>query len=267
MQSDDAAGGLNQSVGKAFGVLRAFEGGSARLRVSDVARICGLGTSTASRLLATLEAAGMLERIGDGAYQLGREVIALAGIALNGSSLFREARPVAYELSCATELGVNVAELDGDRLFYLLHFDGRLAPRSHTLMGQRNLLYCTGLGKAIIAFAPPEQQRQLIETMEFVAHTAHTITTAEAYSRELELVRAKGYAVEREELAFGRSCVAAPILGRNREPIGAISISGPQSALDLSGREPALAQMVIEAADRIGIALQALPDHLSSQTG
>src|ERR1700678_1248543 len=128
--------GTNLSVQRAIGVLTLFAENGPVLRVGEVARLCGLGASTASRLLATLVDSDLLERDATGAYQLGSAVITLAGVALNRSSLYREARTVAYEISTDTGLGVNVAELRDGRVFFLLHFDGRLAPRSYTLMGQ-----------------------------------------------------------------------------------------------------------------------------------
>ena len=247
--------GSNQSVGKAFALLKTFEAGHARLRAADLSRLCGLQPSTVSRLLASLVGAGMLERAEDGSYQLGPAVITLAGVALNGSAVYREAKTVAYEISCKTGLGVNVAELRGDSVFYLVHFDGLLAPRSYTLIGQRNLLYCTGLGKSLVAFLPVESQQLLIKLQQFVAHTPRTIVDGDEFMAELATVRERGYATECEELALGRACVAAPIKGRDGEPIAAISISGSLVALNLQKNEASFAQMVIEAADRIGAAV------------
>lgn len=249
------AGGT-QSVERAFGLLRAFTDGQPEMRVSDLARESGLGQSTVSRLLATLEALGYVVRDEQrGLYRLGHELVALAGVALNQSPVFREARQIAQDLACSLGLGANVAERRGDRLFYLFDFEGRLAPRSFTLMGRSGPLYSTGLGKALICGLPAEEVDALLPEEDLLAFTPHTITDRQALHEELAEVRRRGYSREVEELAFGRGCVAAPIRDRAARTVAALSISGPLSALDLGAREGELASTVIETADQISINL------------
>lgn len=248
--------GTNQSVERALGVLWLFADRPV-LRVGEVAKLCQLGTSTASRLLATLVDANLLERDESGSYQLGTAVITLAGLALNHSPIYREARTIAFDISCETGLGVNVAELREGRVFYLLHFDGRLAPRSHTLMGWHNPLHATGLGKCLLAYLPEQKRTEMLAAAPLRAYTPHTVTDISGITTQLQLVRDRGYATEVEELAFSRGCVAAPIRGRGAAVVAAISISGPLSVLRIDERETELARKVIEGADRIGMALGA----------
>jgi DNA-binding IclR family transcriptional regulator len=252
------ANGTIMSVQRALGVLSLFAEHGPVLRVGEVAKLGGLGASTASRLLATLVDADLLERDAAGSYQLGPAVITLAGVALNRSPLYREARTVAYEISTETGLGVNVAELRDGKVFYLLHFDGRLAPRTYTLMGRHNPLHATGLGKCLIAGLPACERLRLLGPEPFESYTAHTLTSAAGLDEQLSLVGARGYATEHEELALSRACVAAPIRGRGNATVAAISISGPLSALQLETRETELSRMAIEAADRIGTAIGAV---------
>jgi len=250
--------GTNLSVQRALGVLTVFAEHGPVLRVSDVVKLCGLGASTASRLLATLVDANLLERDASGSFQLGPAVITLAGVALNRSQLYREARTVAYEISADTGLGVNVAELRDGRVFYLLHFDGRLAPRSYTLMGRHNPLHATGMGKCLLADLSPADRTRLLGPGPFDSYTAHTLADPDDLDKQLRQVLARGYATELEELALSRACVAAPIRGHGSAVVAAISISGPLSALRLENREGELARIVIEAADRIGTAIGAV---------
>ena len=265
MAKDEGARlGTNQSVERAIAVLKAFADRGRALRVGEVALLCGLGTSTTSRLLATLVAEGMIERSDSGSYQLGPEVITLAGVALNHSQLAREARQVAYEVASTTSLGANVAERRDNRVFYLVHFDGAMAPRAYTLLGRRSPLHATGLGKALISELPPEEHARLLGKPPWDAYTPHTATQPDQMERELAVIRQRGYATEREELAFGRGCVSAPIRGRDGRVVAAISVSGPLSALRLEARERELARTVIEAADRIGAAIGASPQIRSS---
>jgi DNA-binding IclR family transcriptional regulator len=252
--------GTNQSVERAATILSAFVDGHL-LRVSDVAKHAGLGQSTASRLLATLESLEYVERDPvSSLYRLGPALITLAGTAVNQNPAHREARQPAQNLAASLGLGVNVAERRQESLFYLCNFEGRLAPRSFALMGQRNPLHATGLGKCLLLGLDPEQRRALMPRLH--RYTPYTVTTHDELDRVLDEAARRGYATETEELALGRACIATPILGHSGSVVAAISISGPLSALDLTGREAELASTVIETADSISVGLGYLgPTH------
>src|SRR5690606_27295802 len=121
-------------------ILAAFtRGGPAvgsQLRVADVAREIGLGVSTTSRLLATLEKVGFVQRDPvSQLYSLGAELITLGGRAVNQHPVHRAARQIAQNLAATLGLGANVAVRDGGTMFYLCNFEGPRAPRSFVLTG------------------------------------------------------------------------------------------------------------------------------------
>jgi DNA-binding IclR family transcriptional regulator len=259
--------GTNQSVERAATILSAFVDGHL-LRVSDFAKHAGLGQSTASRLLATLESLEYVERDPvSNLYRLGPALITLAGTAVNQNPVHREARQPAQNLAASLGLGVNVAERRQESLFYLCNFEGRHAPRSFALMGQRNPLHATGLGKCLLLGLDPAQRRAL--TPQLHRYTPYTVGTHDELDRVLGEAAGRGYATETEELALGRACIAAPILDHSGSVVAAISISGPLSMLDLTGREAELASVAIETADSISVGLGYLgPQHASpSLTG
>jgi DNA-binding IclR family transcriptional regulator len=244
----------NQSVEKAAAVLAAFATGLERLRVSDVSALAGIGQSTASRLLATLEQLEYVERDPlTGLYGLGPAVITLGGIAVNHYAVHREARQRAQDLAHALGLGVNVAIRSGNSIFYICNFEGVNAPRAYTLVGQRNPLHATGIGKCLLLGLDAAERRKLLPELE--SFTPATITDHDRLDAELALIGTRGYATEREELALARSCVAAPIRDRTRQIVAALSISGPLSTIDLDRREEELSKTVIEAADSISVGL------------
>ncbi|GAA2329717.1 IclR family transcriptional regulator [Dactylosporangium salmoneum] len=248
--------GSNQSVERALTVLRVFTAGRSELRVSDVAKLADLGLSTASRLLATLEAAGFVDRDPvSGLYRLGLDTVSLAGAVLNGHPVHREARQIAQNLAAELGLGVNVAVRREATLFYLLNFEGRQAPRSFVLSGQRNPLHATGLGKSLLTGLSAAERRALLPASGLVAYTPKTVTTHEQLDAAVELTLSRGYGTEIEELAHGRACVAAPIRDGSGAVVAALSVSGPLSAIDLQHREAELSRCVIEAADSISIGL------------
>ncbi len=247
----DGAGGT-QAVERALAALLCFTDAEPKLRVSDVARRVGLTQSTVSRLLTTLEALGFVERdVRAGAYQLGPTLVTLAGIALNQSEVRRQAVAELSEIATTLGLAANLAVLREDAIFYLATVEGPRAPKAFTMIGKRNPLHCTGIGKALLAHLPEPDRTAIVERLSYPRFTPNTIGVPDELLADLDRIVARGYALEREELAFGRACVAAPIRDASGVVLAALSISGPLSALDLDRREAELASYVIEAADRV----------------
>ncbi|WP_406144679.1 IclR family transcriptional regulator [Streptomyces sp. NBC_01012] len=248
--------GGNQSVERASAVLNAFTLGRPALRVSDVAKEIGLGLSITSRLLSTLESAQLVRRDPvSQLYELGSAVLTLAGVALNNDPVYRQSRTVAQRLAWELGLGANVAVLRGDHLFYLLNVEGHLAQKSFSLMGQRNPLHATGIGKCLLLGLTAEQRKELLGEGPFTAYTTRTLTELHVLEEDLATTVARGYATEVEELALSRACVAAPVRDHTGQVVAALSLSGALSAIALEKREAELGSIVIEAADAISIGL------------
>jgi len=244
-----------QSVDRALSLLAAFTPEHPERRISELVAESGLGQSTVSRLVGALENTGLL--VNDprsGLYRVGPRAIELSALALNQSEVFRAGRQHAQNLCSELGLGTNLAERAGDRLFYLCHFDGVLAPRNYTMVGTGGPLHATGLGKALLSGMGDESVIALIGD-SYPAVTPHTRTTGAQLLADLADVRNRGYATENEELAFSRACLAAPIFDRTGHVVAAISVSGPLSAIDLPHKESELAIKVIETAAHISTAL------------
>lgn len=256
MTGRDTATALTQTVERALSILTCFTDARPRLRVSDLVRQLDLSQSTVSRLLATLETLGFVERDPQtGLYSLGLELVTLAGIALNQIEVRRQAMAELSAVAAELGLAANLAILRGDEIFYLATVEGPKAPKYFTMIGKRNQLHCTGMGKALLAHLPEEEREALLARLPYPIFTPRTADSAAALRPMLQHVIERGYAVEREELAFGRACVAAAIRDATGEVIAATSISGPLTALDLERREWQLAARVIEMADHISHSL------------
>jgi DNA-binding IclR family transcriptional regulator len=104
-------------------------------------------------------------------------------------------------------------------------------------IGKTFPLYCTGLGKVLLAFSSENTVSKLLET-PLEAITERTITDPEVFKKELILIRDRGYGIDNEEITRGIMCVAAPVFGFNREMICAISITFPAYINEDRGIEP-----------------------------
>jgi len=250
----EAAGGA-QTAERALALLQAFTDEHPERRIAELVQATGLGQSTVSRLIGALESLGFVTQDPrSGLYRLGHAVVTLSGVALNQSAVHQHARQVAQDFAHELGLGSNVAERHGDTLHYLCHFEGRLAPRSFTMVGRSGPLHATAIGKALLFDLNRDEVLDLLGT-GYTSYTPKTITDADELLAALEHGRSRGYTTEVEELAFGRACIAAPIRDRSGWVVAALSVSGPLSALDLPNQQDLLATKVIEYADLVSTGL------------
>ena len=244
-----------QSIDRALSLLSAFTPQQPQRRIADLVTESGLGQSTVSRMASAMSHLGYLTHDPQsGLYSLGPELVSLAAVALNENPVHQRSRQLAQNLAAQLGLGVNVAQRHGDRLFYLCNFEGEHQPRSSTLIGRGGPIHGTALGKALVQDMDRAALEELLGT-SFDRYTATTITTLPDLLTALERVRERGFAVEHEELALRRACVAVPIRDRTGEVVAAISVSGPLSTMNLPEREEELGTLLIEQADRISASL------------
>ena len=131
------------------------------------------------------------------------------------------------EVSLLTNLAVL---LDGDVL-HLAHSAPKSVPRMYTALGRRAVAHCTSLGKALLAHRPWAETRAAIERHGWRPYTRHSIADFTRLEAELAAVRAKGYAIDREERRADVVCMAAPIRDRGGDVVAALSVSGSKTRM------------------------------------
>jgi DNA-binding IclR family transcriptional regulator len=227
-------------------VLEALGGARDGMGASDVARTLDVHRSTASRLLATLAASGLVERDPLSLrYRLGARMVGLAATAVARMPVVSQARPQLERLSAATSETVNLAILDGAHVVYV----DQVTPAASVVMaswvGRRSPVHASSSGKVLVAWGDPAARRSLLRR-RLDAITDRTITDPAELGRALDAVRRRGYATSEGELERGLVTVAAPVLLEGRA-VAAVSISGP--GYRVPTRElPALGRRVVEAA-------------------
>lgn len=219
-----------QSVDRAIDVLEYLaerdEGA-----VTDLAAALGVHKSTAFRLLAALEARGLVEQVSErGRYRLGFGLVRLAGATAARLDLVEQSRPVTRRL--AAELGetVNVARLEGDAVVNVDQVLGGATVTTQNWVGQRTPLHATSSGKVLLATAEPAEQRRMLDR-PLDRYTPLTVTDRAHLEDELARAVAVGWASTREELELGLNAVAAPIWQHDGTVVAAVSVSGPSYRL------------------------------------
>lgn len=230
-----------QSVARAIAILRCFEG-TGELGLTEISRLVGLHKSTAAGIINTLKAERFLEQNAQsGKFRLGMDLFFLAAGAKPELSEICE--PFLNRLLDQTGETVNFAVRDGRHVVYVEKKESPHSMRICTSVGQRMPLYCTGIGKAILAHLDTEEARELLGKTELKKITGHTITDIDELLRQCEVIRREGVAWDMEEWEYGLVCVAAPIFDKRGAAIGAVSVSGPSMRMEEKTRRRIAAEV------------------------
>lgn len=222
------------TIAKALDVLDHVAAFARPVRFSELLRTCELPKATLYRLVQTLTNEGMLQydEVRQ-TYTPGLRLVGLAHAAWRQSSLAPLARPFVDELAEKVGETIHLAQMDRGQVLYVDKRNARAPVEMFSQAGKIGPGYCTGVGKAIMAFLPPEARADAIDRQAYFAHTENTLTSAAALTRELQDIQTDGVAFDREEHEPGIICIAAPILAEVRV-LGALSITSTttRSTLD-----------------------------------
>jgi DNA-binding IclR family transcriptional regulator len=194
-----------------------------------------------------------------GQYRLGTKLIELAGRALEAMSVARVAKPQLEDLVATTGETAHLMVFDANEGLYVEKVESPRSFRMPSQVGRRIPLHCTGVGKALLAYLPPEDVERVIAERGLPALSPNTITTPRALAKELATIRDRGYAVDAEEIELGLRCIAAPVFDHTGSVAASISIAGPSARVTPS-REAELALRVMAAAAEISRQLGHAPE-------
>ncbi|MDI6894698.1 MAG: IclR family transcriptional regulator [Bacillota bacterium] len=235
-----------RAVERTIQILEVLAGAENGVRLADICRLTGLDGSTALRFLNTLERLGYAARDPAGRrYRLGPRVGRLGdGPAL--SVLQRVVRPHMEALQRACGEDVNLGTMDAGAALCL-----ETQKSSHVLgvnisSGLRMPAHASSLGKAMLAFVPAGKRRAVLAGMQLERCTPNTITDPGNLERELELVRRRGYATDREEFSPGVVCVGAPVFNAQGQVVASLSITAPVQRVPLGELERRYAALLVE---------------------
>jgi DNA-binding IclR family transcriptional regulator len=237
--------------------LKLIDALSANEQARGVTELSGelrLAKSTVYRLLQTLVGHGyIVQDPSSGRYRLGLRFLELGAIVLSHLTIQMIAQPYLQRLMEATRETVHLGLLEGHEVVYADKIECPQTIRMYSRVGRRSPLYCTALGKALLAYQPEEVLRDLLR-VGLRRYTSRTITTARRLRAELQRIREEGYALDNEEFEEGLRCIAAPVRDHAEGVIASVGVAGPATRLD-PVRLPALIKHVKEAADAVSGAL------------
>lgn len=213
-------------------ILSEVDGGQG-LGVTELSKRLGIGKSTIHRILDTLVGFRYVEKTSANKYRLSWRLFEL------GSAVPTQRHLSNFDLNILQGLcdkhgeTVNIGVRVDDGIVLVSKVDPETALRASLQVGTREPIYCTALGKVMTAELPEEKVRALLSG-ELKSYTNRTITSADAFLKELEKVREQGYAIDNEEFCLGLSCISMPARDYTGEIVAAVSVTGPSFRMSFS---------------------------------
>jgi DNA-binding IclR family transcriptional regulator len=236
-------GGLD----RAAAILGAFDATHRELTLAALVARCGMPRSTTHRTADRMLRLGWLDRPRD-RYRIGNRLFEISSLAPIRHELREAVLPFLQDLYNATKTTVQLGVLDRTQILVVEKITGHRPMPMLSQVGGTIPAYCSGLGRAILAFSDSETI-DIVLNADMPARTPRTLTNPVAIVRELTAIPHRGWAVDREEGNIGVTCVAAPIFGPLGDVVAALSVTGPSTLVRADRTGPAV-RLAAAAASR-----------------
>lgn len=221
-----------KSLSRALRVLECFSVAEPELGVTEIAKQLGMQKSTIFNILSTFQKSGyIMQNPRTNKYYLGFKVLHLGYIVNQHLSLRDMFLPYLRAVAEAAREVCYFAIPDNREVLYIEAVYPPGQQKTRNILGERAPMYCTGLGKAMLAFLPAADIDAVVEG-ELKPYTSFTLCNRAALRDHLEEIRQCGYAVDNMEHEFGVRCVAVPVFNSAGQVLAAVSVSGPSPRFD-----------------------------------
>jgi IclR family transcriptional regulator, pca regulon regulatory protein len=219
----DGHGEFVQSLERGLAVIRAFGSRRVSLTITEVAEATGLTRATARRFLLTLAHMGYVRNDGR-EYTLRPRVLELGYAYVSGIELPEAATPFLEELAAEVGESTSIAVRDDDHIVYLAHVAPQRIMIINVPIGGRDPLYCTALGRVLLAAEPADEIDRYLQSAELTAYTGATVTNPAGLRQALTQVSSDGYSLVEDELEDGLVAIAIPLRDADGAVIAAINL-------------------------------------------
>jgi DNA-binding IclR family transcriptional regulator len=235
-------------------LLHLFSEAPCGLTAKQVASLSRLPVSTVHRFLANLVTAGFLNRDGEGTHSLGIACFSIGQAAVGQLDIRRLSLPYLRELNQQTRETIHLTVRHGLSAVYVEKLDSPEPLRIHSRIGAAVPLYCTAVGKVMLAYMPEDEQQRILPGLNLQRQTSNSVGSLQELKTALYRVRKNGYACDLEENERHIRCVAAPIWDHTGSVQSSLSITAPTVRMPLA-RLRQLAPMIQKAGLQISVEL------------
>ncbi|WP_028553037.1 IclR family transcriptional regulator [Paenibacillus sp. UNC451MF] len=216
-----------KSLYKALRIMDCFTVNQPELGITEISEMLGLYKSNVHNIVDTFVKAGYLEQNPDNEkYRLGMKILELGHVISSRMNIRQIMLPFMQELADFTNETVYLGTPSEGEVIYLDSSSPKSQLSTRSMLGVKAPMYCTGIGKAMLAFLPEEVLHTVV-ARGLKQHTDNTLTDPEKLKEELAAIRLRGYSIDNMEHEFGIKCIGMPILNTKRQVVAGISISGP----------------------------------------
>ncbi len=244
-----------QSVGRVIAILEYLAENKEGASLAELAAFANAPKTSLVGLLGALTQEGCLRRDDAGKYLLADRIHELSSRVRSGQDLASVAKPFLRQLMLGSgeTVVLGVVTEDADMVAYVDKVESDNPVRYTIPLQERREMYCSAMGKALLAFAPAEQLARVLAPRSLRAFTSRTITSPERLREELETIRRTGIARTFSERVEGVSGLASPVFGPNDQAVAAILVAGPSDRMLM--HQSLIEQRLLQAAASVTHAL------------
>jgi IclR family transcriptional regulator, KDG regulon repressor len=241
---------MRQIVDKISAILSLFSIEKSDWGVTEISKALEMPKSTVSELLSSLVQQGLLERSPRARFSLGWRLFGLNQILVESMPMVKEARKAMAELVDRTGEMSHLVVLDGSDVVVVERAQANISTQNLlSRLGPRSPAHTSAAGKILLAALPAEQVKAMYQGGETSQSSGATINSLEKLQSELDLVRGRGIAFEREGVVSGLTTVAAPIRNYTGAVVGAVTLTA--TSVRFSTAEMQFISMISEAGRKI----------------
>ena len=248
-----ATGAPTTLLDRAMVILGCFGPEANALTLTELAERTRLPLSSCHRIVATLVAAGFLDRGADRRYRVGTTLWTIAQHAPLSDRLRESALPALARLYEETGENITLAVLDRGQALYVERLMGERSIPTVSRAGGHLPLHTTGVGKVLLAYQPAEFIEWYLSE-PLARPTRDSIDQPDRLRRDLAEVRKRGYSVTRQEMTAGSGSIAVPII-HDGECVAAVGVIVHLARLDVNrlvGTLNRAAATIVDELERLG---------------
>jgi len=213
-----------KSLNKVFMIIDLLKDNKG-MKLQDINNALDLTKSTTHRLLAELVKGKYVYKDNNNSYCLGNKFLEISNIILSSQDIRDIAKDEIDKLNEITKDTIHLAVLLNEQVTYIDKRESKHAISMSSQVGRIAPIYCTGIGKALLAFQSEKTINSFLDNTTFYKYTNNTITNKEMIIKESDKIRKLGYALDLEEHENKIGCIAAPIFESRNKVTASISIT------------------------------------------